>query len=810
MNTQPNKLASSTISEVNLKLFVRKLLEHKWLFIISVPCFMMLALIYNKIASPVYEVQSSLLIETSGQSRMLGESQYMEGGLGQIGTEKNLYNEIGILKSYKLIRRTLQALDFRVSYHAKSWYKSREYYGYFPFEVILIEDAPQAFDLPITLLPLSGEKFRLKALGKKIAVSQAANNSNREVSEIDFQGIYAYGDTIQHAYFNFIIQRVDYPVEAAEFKDQELSFVVHDLNDLVTSYQDKLKVEQFDIQASILNLRTKGAVLEKEVRFLRKLTELFISSKYLERVEIAASKERFIENQLTSIADSLADAERALESFKKGANAVDLTRTASNGLDRLQNLEADKGQMEINIRYYRSLLEYIDQADGIEKIVAPSVVGINAPILNENLLELKRLNTEKTRLQFIKGKQSYDLEIIDRQIKNTTNSLKENIRNLIQSSRMALGGKNQQIAKLERTIDQLPSNEKQLLNFQRKRNLYENLFNYLKQELAKTGIARAENIADTKVLDEARMVGNGPVSPQKAMNLILAFLMGLMLPTAWIVFADSFTESIHDLDHLKSLTTIPVTAAVYQARQKGPTQLNLPSEWQAEESFRNVAASLQFQLGSADKTVIGICSSISKEGKTYCTVNLGATLAREGKKVLLMDLNFRHPQLYQTEKQPPESGLVDYLKNQEVRLENILHADRQVNNLHYIQAGAFNGNPHELLNSHRLKALLEGLRAAYDYILLDTPALQLVADYLLIAPLVDVNIFVLHSKHSRISFINSLQETIDKGSLEQCFLLLNGSAGPLRYSYPYPRPAEARKKRLNLADKFLRSKKRPA
>lgn len=801
------------MSEINLKLFVRKLWEHKWWFAISLAVFLSLAFVYNKIASPVYEVKASLLIDPSGQSRMLGESEYMQGGLGQIGTEKNLYNEIGILKSYQLIRRSLQSLDFGVSYHAGTWYQSREYYGYFPFEVEVLESKNQAFDLSIVWTPVAEDKFRLEASGVEIAVGRPLHTNQREVPQIDFKGLFAYGDTVQHPYFNFVIHRPDHPVEISEFDGQELSFQIHPLASLVTSYQEKLKVEQFDIQASILNLRTKGKVLEKEVKFLRRLTKHFIDSKYLERAEIAASKQQFIENQLSSIADSLADAEKALEGFKKGANAVDLTRTASNGLDRLQTLEADKGQINMNIRYYRSVLEYVSQSDGIDKIVAPSVVGIDDPLLNENLLELKRLKTEKTRLQFIKGKQSYDLEIIDRQIKNTTNALKENIRNLIQSSRMALGGKNQQIAQLERTIGELPSNEKQLLNFQRKRNLYENLYNYLNQELAKTGIARAEDIADTKVLDEARMTGDGPVAPQKLLNFILAFFMGLFLPMTWIVFADSFTENIQSLQQLKGLTSIPVTTELVQARQLSNGFLNAPSEWRSDESFRNLAASLQFQAGQAATKIIGISSCISQEGKTYCCRNLGATLAREGKKVILIDLNLRKPELYAHQQADHLPGLSAYLRSDDIRVESIIRLDRQIPQLHYIPAGLNTGNPHELLKSHRLQQLIKALCMEYDHILLDSPALQLVSDYLLIAPHADVNLFVLHWKLSKIPFLNQLQEIIEKGQLSQPYLVLNGLSSQWGNNAPYPQAKEARKKRmpLDLARQLLkRDNKRPA
>ena len=121
----PNKIKGNTFSEVNLKVLINKIIDRKWLFASSLLICLSIAYIYNKIAHPIYEANSSLLLDPSGQSRTLGESKYVEGGVGLIGTEKNLYNEIGILKSYNMIASALEALDFEVSYYAGNWFKQK-------------------------------------------------------------------------------------------------------------------------------------------------------------------------------------------------------------------------------------------------------------------------------------------------------------------------------------------------------------------------------------------------------------------------------------------------------------------------------------------------------------------------------------------------------------------------------------------------------------------------------------------------------------------------------------------------------------
>ena len=98
------------MGEIDLKSFLDKILQKKWLFAISLFVCMSIAYVMIKLATPVYEVKTSLLIDSSGKSRMLGDSKYVDGGVRLIEMEKNIFNEIGIIKSHNLIKKTLDAI----------------------------------------------------------------------------------------------------------------------------------------------------------------------------------------------------------------------------------------------------------------------------------------------------------------------------------------------------------------------------------------------------------------------------------------------------------------------------------------------------------------------------------------------------------------------------------------------------------------------------------------------------------------------------------------------------------------------------
>jgi len=779
------KTDGNTFSEINLKALIEKAFERKLLFAGSLAVCIALAFLYIKLATPIYKINASLLIDPSGENRMLGKNKFGEGGVDLIGTEKNLYNEIGILTSYSLIERTLQDLDFDVSYYSGKWYKMVENYGNFAFEVELADSSAQLHGLPFYVEMLSEDEYRLSLKGSEFYVSDPKTGTEHEVKqEIEFSDTFSFGEPVIQDYFHFTVRKPACKVNPEDFDGMDLSFTINSMEALTNSFKRRLAVAKTDIKSDILQLEIQGPLVEKEKAFLAKLCENFINSKFLERDEIASSKESFIRNQLASISDSLSRAERRLASFKRSTNAVNLTKTASNSLDQLQTLESERGQIELNIKYYYTLLKYLDSGNEIEKIIAPSIAGIADPLLNHNLLELKKLNTQKTRLKFYKGAKSYDLEVIDKQIKNTANALKENLRNLVQASRLTFRDKDQRIASLERKMSQLPSNEKKLLDYQRKSNLYENLFNYLSQELAKAGIAKAEDLSDTKILDPPRMVGHGPISPLKMVVLILALVFGFLLPLLWIGFSESFGKTIDGINQLESLSAIPVAARIGHLKKVNGSPINYSSHRQVEESFRDLGANLQFLVSNPEKNIIGLTSTISGEGKTFCAANLGIGLAAAGKRVLMIDLDFRTPSLLKDVEDELGKGLSDYLQEEAIRAEEIIHPHPELPNLHFISTRNKEENPHKLLSSQRLKTLLMALRLHYDYVILDSAAVGLVSDYLLVSKLIDIHLFVLRRKVSRLSFLADIEHLKEMGNLENTFLIFNDvKSRPGKYGF---------------------------
>jgi capsular exopolysaccharide synthesis family protein len=768
-------------------------------------------------------VSTSVLIDPSGSNRVLGNSKYVEGGVGLIEMEKNLYNEIGIIKSFSLISQTVKDLDFDITYHMTEWLKTKEHYGYFPFEVSLNRTEAQLYDIPFELEILSSEKYRLSINADEFEVSNPSNGSTREVNqELDFLGEFSFGDKVEHHYFNFQIQKPDYKVKYSDFIGRNLSFIVHDIDDVTNGHLSYLEVDNIDIQASIFKIVSYGPLVDKEVKFLKKLIENYIQNKLKSRNEIASSKESFIRDQLNKVTDSLLKVELNLEVFKKDKNAVNLGATAINALDQTQNLQIEQAKKEIDIKYYNSLIESVESNLGNEDFVLPTTMGIDDPLINENILELKRLYSEKSKKKFYLTSNNQEMDILKNQIRESKESLLNNLKSANNSTKFALRGLRGQLSSFNGLISSLPTREKQLLGIQRQSTLYENLFNYLSQELAKTGIARAESTSDTRVLDEARMVGDTPVAPQKKLLLVLAITLGALIPFAWMVWF-SPNDIIENIGQIAANTDIPVIASIAHhntesdnsdsdillgkvkesvkdlgtnikflslfssLRKRDSETENAESDvslWNVKESFRDLSANIKFVRPEKRCCVLGITSIMPQEGKTFCAINLGITFAEAGKKTLIIDTDLRNPSLVDGIRKIEGKGLSNYLQGDISTLSDIVYSHDKLNKLQFIPTSVVEGNIHGLLSGDKMKSLIREFKESYDYIILDTPAVGLVSDFILFNDEIDVNLYVVRRKVAKIAFLRDLEKLVPRGEKKKRRIIFNDALGK-DYKYGY-------------------------
>lgn len=157
-------------------------------------------------------------------------------------------------------------------------------------------------------------------------------------------------------------------------------------------------------------------------------------------------------------------------------------------------------------------------------------------------------------------------------------------------------------------------------------------------------------------------------------------------------------------------------------------------KFRIEEAYKSIRANIMFSVVKKGCKIIVVSSSLPNEGKTTTTVNLAASISQADQRVLLIDGDLRKPKIHQYFSISSAPGLTDYLSDvasarHKMDIFGIIHPTKY-ENLSVITSGTIPPNPAELLGSDFMRDFLNGISKDFDYIIIDTPPLNVVSDAL--------------------------------------------------------------------------------
>lgn len=157
-------------------------------------------------------------------------------------------------------------------------------------------------------------------------------------------------------------------------------------------------------------------------------------------------------------------------------------------------------------------------------------------------------------------------------------------------------------------------------------------------------------------------------------------------------------------------------------------------KFRIEEAYKSIRTNIAFSVMKEGCKTIVVTSSMASEGKTTTTINLAISFAQAGQRVLLIDGDLRKPKIHQYFSLPNSPGLTNYLgasvqRGENVRVNSVTHKT-QYSNLYVICSGSIPPNPSEILGSDPMSRFIDEAEMMYDYIIIDTPPINLVSDAL--------------------------------------------------------------------------------
>lgn len=222
-----------------------------------------------------------------------------------------------------------------------------------------------------------------------------------------------------------------------------------------------------------------------------------------------------------------------------------------------------------------------------------------------------------------------------------------------------------------------------------------------------------------------------------------------------------------------------------KSHQREPHKLGAELNFASAEAYKLLRTNLIFSFPNKEGgKIIGITSPRPQDGKSYSSINLSYSLAEAGYRVLLVDADMRRSSIASTLHKPVAPGLSNYLIGtaKDVIHKNILHE-----NLSLVTAGDPPPNPAELVGSTRMKTMLEALSQRYDYVIVDLPPVNLVADPLVISKYLDGVVVVLRHAHSKRKEILEAVRQLQFVDAHIVGFIYNGYGKRKAYRRPYYR-----------------------
>jgi len=488
---------------------------------------------------------------------------------------------------------------------------------------------------------------------------------------------------------------------------------------------------------------------------------------------------QFVDEQLAGVQAKLLDAEDKLSSFKSSGQIMTIDANSMELINYLSTLEAEKLRTDLLLSDYKNKMEamkrelqesgYFDQS-----FLEPEGEYEGGSPFSTLMRQLSDLELQKLDLLQKRTENHPDVINIDEKIHLAENKLASYNQNTLTAYKIITNTLEKKLLKIanlmskyEVKMQRLPAQENRMARLVREKDAYEKIFTLLLDKREEMRMAELSKLQDIVVVDQPREMLE-PIAPRKRLNILIALILGGFVGIVSIFLIELKNTRLIDIDDLEEEFKIPILALIPRYDKDIVKRINNPADNKdrfvslmgdnvgIRESYRLLKTKLFYQLDGRENICL-VTSCEENTGKTNIVANLAITIAKENKKVLIIDCDLRKGELSKMFGVSLNSpGLIDYI----LKGGSPAIYTRVLKKIDIIPAGGIREDSSALLSSDRMKSLFKAIdTSVYNYILIDTPPVTRVVDTLVLGQSVKNAILIVRPDTSmKEAVIGGIQE----------------------------------------------------
>ncbi len=774
-NDNNNSRRTSTARSFRLKDFFYLCLGNWIWFVVCLALTMGLAWLHLKRIPNVYTRTTSIMIKQENKNST--NKLYKELGISQGATDVN--NEVLSLRAYELALKVAQRLNLDVNYKHEGFFHDDVLYGVnLPVKVTFkdLNDNERASmrlklnadsTILISDMKLGGEKFdkKLKSkLGKEFKTPLGRIS-------VDPSPYYKKGKKD-----NIIISRSP-------------------MNGAASGVRGRLTVNLRDKFSTIIDISYRDVSPSRAEDVLNTLISVYNENWVKDRNQITVSTNDFIKERLNVIEQELGSVDQNISSYKSAHLVPDVQQVGSMAMSQANATEQESSALSNQIYMVRYIRKYLADGQHDDRLL-PSNSGLSSLSIGNQINEYNELLLARNNHLANSSLQNPLVVDLDQQLASMRHTIIQSLDNelaiLEEQQRSLMSRHNTAVSRIASN----PGQARDLLSVERQQKVKESLYLFLLQKREENELSQAFTAYNTRLIEPPHG-SSAPTYPVPQRTYLYAFLIGLGLPAVFFFIKEALNTSVRSRKDLTQLKAPYVGDIPYVGNRENPIHLVKHEKEKTEpeilvkensrnainEAFRVIRTNLEFILGfDTEHRVIMLTSMHPNAGKTFIAANLSTAEGIRDKKVIAIDLDMRKASLSEYVNNP-RHGVSNYLSGQEPDYRKLIVKKAKVD---FLPCGTLPPNPTELLFVPKFEKLMNEVRSEYDYVFIDCPPIDIVADAAVINRYVDLTLFVIRSGMMDLAVLPEIDAFYEDKKFKNLCVILNGTetgSGYHKYGY---------------------------